>query len=127
MNVLRASQHPDGLAPRILNLGQWRGHLLGQIRRTIVLTGDADVATLDRARSSATRACPTPGPGTRHGRVERPAAPRAVPAGRRSGDAEVSLFTTLTTFGTPRDITLDELAVEALFPADAETAAALAG
>jgi MmyB-like transcription regulator ligand binding domain len=33
MNVLRASLHPAGLAPRIVNLGEWRAHLLGRLRR----------------------------------------------------------------------------------------------
>ena len=31
---------------------------------------------------------------------------------------EVSMFTTLTTFGTPRDITLEELSIELFYPAD---------
>ena len=44
--------------------------------------------------------------------------PLLVPFRLAVGDVEVSLFTTLTTFGTPRDVTLDELAVELFFPAD---------
>ncbi len=31
---------------------------------------------------------------------------------------ELSLFTTLTTFGTPLDVTIDELAIELFFPGD---------
>lgn len=37
----------------------------------------------------------------------------------------LSLFTTITTFGTPRDITVEELSVELFFPADDSTAYAL--
>jgi transcriptional regulator with XRE-family HTH domain len=35
-NVLRLSLHPGGMAPRIANLGEWRAHLLGRLRRSIM-------------------------------------------------------------------------------------------
>ena len=41
------------------------------------------------------------------------------------GDARLAFFSTLTTFGTAADVTLAELALEAFYPADAETAAVL--
>ena len=50
-----------------------------------------------------------------------------LPLHLRHGDGRLSFFSTLTTFGTAADVTLAELAVEAFYPADAETAAALAG
>ena len=53
--------------------------------------------------------------------------PILVPFRFTAGDRELSLFTTLTTFGTPRDITLDELCVELFFPADDETEQHLRG
>ncbi|HEX7060877.1 MAG TPA: helix-turn-helix transcriptional regulator [Woeseiaceae bacterium] len=40
-----------------------------------------------------------------------------------NGDLELRFFSTFTTFGTPHDITLDELRIECMFPADDETAA----
>ena len=46
--MLRLSLHPDGLAPRIGNLEQWRAHLLTQLRRRIEATGDARLAELAR-------------------------------------------------------------------------------
>ena len=46
VNVLRVSLHPDGVAPRIANLGEWRGHLLERLERQIALTGDPALATL---------------------------------------------------------------------------------
>src|ERR671917_423157 len=45
-NVLRISLHPDGMTPRILNLGEWRAHLLGRLRRQVSLTADPDLARL---------------------------------------------------------------------------------
>ncbi len=54
VNVLRLSLHPDGMAPRIANLGEWRGHLLERLDRQIALTGDAALANL-RASSRRTQ------------------------------------------------------------------------
>ena len=45
-NVLRISLHPDGMAPRIVNLGEWRGHLLQRLRRQIALSGDPELVGL---------------------------------------------------------------------------------
>ena len=51
VNVLRLSLHPDGLAPRIANLGEWRAHLLDRLRREVALTADPRLAELlDGAR-----------------------------------------------------------------------------
>src|SRR4051794_20762572 len=46
VNVLRVSLHPDGMAPRILNLGEWRAHLLERFARHVAVTGDAALAAL---------------------------------------------------------------------------------
>ena len=46
INVLRLSLHPEGIAPQILNLGEWRGHLLGRLRRQVALTADPELADL---------------------------------------------------------------------------------
>ncbi len=51
LNVLRASLHPNGMAPFILNLGEWRNHLLGRLRRQVALTADAEVEKLYDERS----------------------------------------------------------------------------
>src|SRR3954449_2958738 len=45
-NVLRISLHPEGVAPRIANLGEWRAHLLERLARQVALTGDEDLAEL---------------------------------------------------------------------------------
>jgi transcriptional regulator with XRE-family HTH domain len=116
INVFRVCLHPDGLASRTLNLDDWATYLLGQIRRTIVLTGDAELAALER-EVLGYQGLPDAGRRPDVGAWSDP--PLLVPLRLALGDGvELSLFTTLTTFGTPRDVTLDELAVELFFPAD---------
>jgi hypothetical protein len=118
-NVLRASLHPNGLAPRIVNLGEWRAHLLGRLRRQIAVTADAELAALyDELRAYP---CGQPEP-----EIELPRpGDFVVPLRLRHGGRELAFFTTLATFGTPLDITVAELVIESFFPADAETAAVL--
>jgi hypothetical protein len=43
----------------------------------------------------------------------------------RLDDTRLALFSTLTTFGTARDLTIAELTIEAFYPADSQTAEAL--
>jgi transcriptional regulator with XRE-family HTH domain len=120
INVLRLSLHPEGLAPRIANLGEWRAHLLDRLRRQIAVTGDPVLADLLRELSAYpvndTLAALHAGPPTDHGGV-------LVPLELVTDAGLLSLISTTMVFGTPRDITLSELALEAFFPANAETAA----
>jgi transcriptional regulator with XRE-family HTH domain len=117
VNVLRLSLHPEGLAPRIANLAEWRAHLLDRLRREVALTADPSLAELQEEISAY--------PGGEmelHG----PARGIAVPLRLRAdGGGELRFFSTVATFGTAIDVTLAELSIEAFFPADAETAAAL--
>jgi len=115
VNVLRLSLHPDGMAPRIANLPQWRAHLLDRLGRQAVSTGDPAVAALYAELS----ALPCDGP---------PAEPHdpvageiAVPLRLRVGDTQLSFISTVTTFGTATDITVSELSIESFFPADPAT------
>jgi transcriptional regulator with XRE-family HTH domain len=117
-NVLRASLHPDGMAPRILNLGEWRAHLLERLARQVTLTGDAGLAAL---HDELVR---YPG-GAGDGAAEDPGAGIVVPLRLRTDQGELAFFSTVTTFGTPVDITVSELAIESFFPADTETAEAV--
>jgi transcriptional regulator with XRE-family HTH domain len=115
-NVLRVALHPDGMAPRIANLGQWRAHLLDRLERQVALTGDTALeALLAELRGY-------PGPDE-----ERPAggAEIAVPLRLRRDGGELAFLSTVTTFGTAVDITVAELAIESFFPADAATAEAV--
>jgi transcriptional regulator with XRE-family HTH domain len=123
VNVLRLSLHPDGLAPRIVNLGEWRAHLLDRLRRQIMVTGDAVLSQLLHELA----AYPVP---ARAAGPDKPALDYAgivVPLQLMTDAGVLSFFSTTTVFGTPVDVTLSELALESFFPADAHTAAALHG
>jgi transcriptional regulator with XRE-family HTH domain len=113
-NVYRVCLHPDGLARRTRNFAEWAGYLLHQLQRTVTLTGDPVLQDLDREVRAypdvAALATPRQSPWDH--------IPLLVPFELEQGEHVLSLFTTLTTFGTPRDITLDELAVELFYPAD---------
>jgi transcriptional regulator with XRE-family HTH domain len=115
VNVLRLSLHPDGLAPRIGNLAQWRGHLLARLAREAALSGAAPLRDLLRELRDY------PGGLERSG----PAGGIAVPLRLRTGDGELALISTVTTFGTALDITAAELSIEAFLPADDTTAETL--
>ena len=106
VNVLRLALHPEGLAPRVLNLAEFRAHLLDRLRRQVALTGDERLAALDEEVS----AYPGETASARPRRRDRGAA--AV----RHDDRELAFFSTIATFGTAVDITLAELAIEAFFP-----------
>jgi transcriptional regulator with XRE-family HTH domain len=122
-NVLRYSLHPAGLAPRILNLEQWREHVLGRLDRQARATGDAGLAELYRELRdypAGSRASGRAG-GDRGDR--RPGfAEVVVPLRLLHKDQELSLFSTTTLFGTPNDVTVEELAIESFYPADEKTA-----
>ncbi|MFD8567483.1 helix-turn-helix domain-containing protein [Streptomyces sp. NPDC059639] len=116
LNAMRLTLHPEGLAPRIRNLRAWRGHLLAQMERQIAL-----------ARSSALRAL--------YDEVA------AYPVPERDDDLEpaddvpyfalpmviehdgnvLSFVSSISTFNTPMDVTVAELAIETLLPADPAT------
>ncbi|MFL6077013.1 MAG: helix-turn-helix domain-containing protein [Mycobacteriales bacterium] len=118
-NVLRVSLHPRGMAPRIANLGEWRAHLLDRLRRQVSLTADAELAELLAELESY------PGGEGGHEALPDPGA-IFVPLRLRTGDGdELAFFSTVSTFGTPLDITLAELVIEAFYPADPRTAAYL--
>jgi transcriptional regulator with XRE-family HTH domain len=118
VNVLRVSLHPDGMASRILNYGEWRAHLLDRLQRQVALTADERLAELYEELSAY------PGEtGELHGRGGEIAVPLRYDADGR----ELAFFSTIATFGTAVDITLAELSIEAFFPADQATADYLLG
>lgn len=121
VNVLRISLHPDGMASRIINLGEWRVHLLDRLRREAELFGDPDLSELHRELAAY------PGGAVGEHGTQPPAGQVAVPLRLRDGDGELTFISFVSTFGTPVDVTLDELVLETFLPADARTAAALRG
>jgi transcriptional regulator with XRE-family HTH domain len=115
-NALRITLHPEGMAPRIRNLPEWRAHLLDRLKRQVGVTNDERLAALSEEVSAypgGEATLPAHEPGI------------AVPIKLQADDAELSFFSTISTFGTAVDITLAELAIEAFFPADEATAAYL--
>jgi len=118
LNVLRVSLHPDGMAPRILNLGAWRAHLLERVERQAALTGDAELARL-RDEVAAYPGPDHEGPSEVIGDIVVPLHLRML------GADELRFFSTMATFGTAVDITVAELSIESFFPADEATARAM--
>jgi transcriptional regulator with XRE-family HTH domain len=115
LNALRITLHPDGLAPRVLNFAEWSGHLLTRLRRQALLSQDPALAELERELLGY------PGVEQSTGIAE-PEEMLFVPLRLRLPDGTVlSMFSTLATFGTALDITLEELSIEAFFPADEAT------
>jgi len=119
-NVLRLSLHPKGVAPRIANLAQWRNHIFERLRQQIQATGDATLtALLEELRSY-----PVPeGAGEVHMEGEHLGV--VMPFKYRTDQGLLNFISTTTIFGTPVDVTLQELAMETFFPADEATAQAL--
>jgi transcriptional regulator with XRE-family HTH domain len=121
VNVLRASLHPRGLAPRIANFSAWRDHLFERLAHQIQASGDPVLAEL----AEELRALPAPPGVTDSAPAPRGIVDLAVPLQLHSPGGILSFISTITVFGTPVEITLSELAIEAFFPADAFTAQAL--
>ena len=124
VNVFRAGLHPDGLAAVTTNFDEWGAYLVHQLHRLVVLSGDRELRELEaEVRAYPTVESLTASAGWR----DWSETPLLVRCQLELGGAPVALFTTLTTFGTPRDITLDELAIELFYPADDATEATLRG
>jgi transcriptional regulator with XRE-family HTH domain len=117
VNVLRLSLHPAGLASRIINLPQWRAHVIARLRRQIEVSGDAVlIELLEEMRDYPIL------PGCAPRAAEDDGGLIAIPFQLATIDGVLSFFSTTTLFGTPADITVSELAIEAFLPADPETA-----
>lgn len=135
VNLLRLCLHPAGLASRIVNLTEWRAHVIARLRRQIDATGDSGLTDLlEEIRDYPAPSCAGPSGARPFG--SRLFDPR--PSDRRQTDADglhgiaipfqlvtidgtLSFFSTTTLFGSPADITLSELIIEALLPADQQT------
>ncbi|WP_043287227.1 helix-turn-helix domain-containing protein [Paraburkholderia oxyphila] len=120
VNALRLSLHPEGVAPRIVNWHAWRAHLLARLQRQIEASADPALVALHNELA----AYPTP-PHALPAAAEPLQQSIAVPLRIRTARGELSFYSTTTVFGTPVDITLSELAIEAFFPADPQTAQTL--
>ncbi|GAA4087383.1 helix-turn-helix domain-containing protein [Nonomuraea soli] len=122
VNVLRMTLHPDGMAAKLVNLAEVRAHLLQRLRRQAEASGDGRLGELHDELAGYTypgvelNVAHVPGPGD-----------ILLPLRIRHGEMVLSMFTTIATFGSPLDVTVSELAIETLWPADEATAAVFNG
>ena len=123
LNMFRASLHPDRLAAITTNFDEWATYLVNQLHRLAMTAADPALLELEREVTAYPNV---------HGLLARidwtdptPSPSLLVPCELRLGTVELSMFTTLTNFGSPRDVTLDELAIELFYPTDDVTELAL--
>jgi hypothetical protein len=116
MNAMRLALHPDGLAPRILNFSAWRAHITGLIKQRAHASADSELVALlsevegyDYSRTRMTS--------TTDERQD-----FAIPLQLVTSKGNISLVTASLAFGLPRDVTVSELSIECLFPADGDSA-----
>ncbi|MFJ7246650.1 helix-turn-helix domain-containing protein [Kitasatospora sp. NPDC098652] len=116
-NAVRVALHPDGLAPHIVNFRQWRRHLLSRLEERLEPGIHAEPL---RRLYEEVLGYPEP--------EEDPAPdaadegnPFALPLRVRHDGRVLSFLSTVTTFNTPLDVTVSELALETFLPADRET------
>lgn len=117
VNLLRVSLHPGGLAPRIANLNQWREHLFARLRQQIQLSRDEGLAMLLKEMEAY--------PAQSEAAAQRAAGEHPgvlMPFLFHTPAGVLNLISTTTVFGSPVDITLQELALETFFPGDTATA-----
>ncbi|MGW7367086.1 helix-turn-helix domain-containing protein [Streptomyces sp. NPDC054841] len=119
LNAMRITLHPEGFAPRIRNLREWRGHLLAQMERQIALARSETLREL----YEEVAAYPVPetggGPDDREDPVPYPYF--ALPLQIEHEGQVLSFVSSISTFNTPMDVTVAELAIETFLPADPAT------
>ncbi|MDQ0792891.1 helix-turn-helix domain-containing protein [Streptomyces sp. B1I3] len=123
LNAMRITLHPMGLAPRILNLPEWRADLLAQMARQIALHRSPELRSL----YDEVAAYPVSGPpedraagGAAGAGAGLPSL--ALPLRMSHRGRELSFLSSIATFNTPMDVTVAELAIETFLPADRATA-----
>lgn len=116
INLLRLTLHPAGLAPRIINLREWRDSILARLHRQVAVTGDTQLTDLIEEILDY----PLPR-GLKRPERAVPLDTIAVPFRLVTIDGELSFLTASTVFTAPTDVTLSEVSIETFFPMDAET------
>ncbi|WP_433465985.1 helix-turn-helix domain-containing protein [Spirillospora sp. CA-128828] len=114
LNLVRLGLDPRGLASLVVNLADVRAMFRTRITRQLATAPDPELTALYEELLA---------PGSEDTADRSIESDVAIPMIIRIGGRELRLFSTITTFGTPMDITLDEVAIESYYPADAESAA----
>lgn len=115
LNIMTLTLHPKGLQPFLENRDQVAAHLLQRLQREALLAGEDSPAMRHyRELLAFYPDLDTSGP-EQHGH-----APFLSSIFVKDG-MRLNVFSTITTLGTPGDITLQELRIESLYPADPGT------
>lgn len=122
-NAMRVTLHPRGMAPSIRNYAEWRGHLLHQMQRQLAASRSAPLGALYDEVSAYP---PPPNCGAEVA-ANAMAAPYALPLLLELDGRRLSFVSVISTFNTPMDVTVSELALETFLPGDPETADYLRG
>lgn len=122
LNAMRLTLHPEGLAPRIRNLAEWRGHLLHQMERQLALRRSDALRALYEEVSGYPVAAPVADPGESGADGGEDVPYFALPLRIEHEGRLLSFVSSIATFNTPMDVTVAELAIETLLPADPATA-----
>jgi len=117
-NIFDQVFDPEDMRPFLSNWGEVAAYLIRHLHEALAAApGDEKLRAL-RDRVLRYPDIPDPWRTREPGSLPLP----LVPAVFRKGELELSFFSTLTTFGSPRDVTLDELHIECMFPMDEATA-----
>lgn len=118
-NALRVALHPDGMARQIVNFGEYSDHLMARLRRRLLASPDPQLAALRDELHAYLRVS------DERTASRDPAEMLFSPLVMGMDGRQLTFFSTIATFGTALDITLAELSIEAFYPADPETTAAV--
>ncbi|GAA5196509.1 helix-turn-helix transcriptional regulator [Rugosimonospora acidiphila] len=121
VNIMRLTLHPEGMAPRIRNLGEWSQHLLHRLRRQAIGANSAELAALREELAGY------PGVEDRPVVVDDPGRRIALPLEYESEHGTLRFLSVTASFGAPSDITLAGMIIEYLYPADDATRDILTG
>jgi transcriptional regulator with XRE-family HTH domain len=118
INIFRASLHPEGFAALTKNFDEWGSYMLQELQRLVAATTDPDTLRLAEEVAAYPNVAALKAKQSAGMRTDNPL---LVPCVLEVNGTRMSLFTTLATFGSPRDVTLAELTVELFYPADKAT------
>src|SRR5579859_712783 len=116
MNAMRLALHPDGLAPGILNFSAWRTHITGLMKQRAEASADSELLALLSEVEGYDYSHIAMSPAADAGEDF------AIPLQLATSKGKISLVTASLAFGLPRDVTVSELSIECLFPADTDSA-----
>ncbi|MCP2323087.1 transcriptional regulator with XRE-family HTH domain [Hamadaea flava] len=114
VNMLRLGFDDRGLAPYLVNLAEVRSVLRARLARQLARAPSPELLALFEEYLGSPFS---------EGEERTSTAEIAIPMIFRFGGREIRLFSTTTSFGTPLDITLDEVSIESYYPMDDDSAA----